>query len=164
MSIHMSIHMSTHFLHGFDILRQACPYTCLYKALASYCRHVDTHVRTHVYTKLLHPTAGPAAHCEHGARPERESSFFFFSEDADGGHCRATTDAKTVCDKRCWDVAFKLVESPRDVAVGMAGRCLVTTEPTLGPLVPPLPRTHGFDCEPSWLIIGGLVFTALSCP
>ena len=34
----------------------------------------------------------------------------------------------------------------------------------LGPLQPPMPRTHGFDCAPSWLVIGGLLFAPLTCP
>ena len=25
----------------------------------------------------------------------------------------------------------------------------------LGPLQPPMPRTHNFDCAPSWIVIGG---------
>lgn len=35
---------------------------------------------------------------------------------------------------------------------------------TLTPLPHCLPRTHGFDLQPHYLIIGGLVFTRLCCP
>jgi hypothetical protein len=34
----------------------------------------------------------------------------------------------------------------------------------LKPLPHVLPRCHGFDCEPTYLIIGGMVFSPLSCP
>ncbi len=34
----------------------------------------------------------------------------------------------------------------------------------LGPLPHVMPRCHGFDCTPEYLIIGGLVFCHLTCP
>ena len=37
-------------------------------------------------------------------------------------------------------------------------------EAVLGPLVPEVPRFHGHDAFPTWLLIGGLLFTKLTCP
>lgn len=35
---------------------------------------------------------------------------------------------------------------------------------TLRPLTPKIPRNHGIDCTPEWLVIGGLLFVPLTCP
>ena len=39
-----------------------------------------------------------------------------------------------------------------------------TVNVTLGPIPPPIPRTHGHDAHPEWLLIGGLLFAPLSAP
>ena len=35
---------------------------------------------------------------------------------------------------------------------------------TLAPLTSNIPRDHGIDCTPEWLVIGGLLFVPLTCP
>ena len=40
----------------------------------------------------------------------------------------------------------------------------LTLRAMLAPLPPLLPRWHGFDCSPEWVVIGGLVFVPLTAP
>ena len=40
----------------------------------------------------------------------------------------------------------------------------ITIRVDLRPLPPPLPRWHDYDCQPEWVVIGGLLFAPLTAP
>jgi len=46
----------------------------------------------------------------------------------------------------------------------LRGGVPLTFRASLAPLPPLLPRWHGFDCTPEWLVIGGMVFAPLTAP
>ena len=62
-----------------------------------------------------------------------------------------------------WLITQKVNNTPTELTVLRHGRPL-TLRARLEPLVPPIPRWHAFDCQPEWVVIGGLVFTVLTAP
>lgn len=60
-------------------------------------------------------------------------------------------------------VTHKAAGTATELQVVRGGRPL-TVRAHLAPLPPLLPRWHGFDCSPEWVVIGGLVFVPLTAP
>jgi hypothetical protein len=60
-------------------------------------------------------------------------------------------------------ITHKAVGSTTELEILRAGQPL-TLRAQLAPLPPLLPRWHGFDCTPEWVVIGGLVFVPLTAP
>ena len=60
-------------------------------------------------------------------------------------------------------ITSKVAGAKTSLSVLRGGVPLVIERP-LSPLVPPLPRWHGFDCEPEWVVLGGLLFAPLTAP
>ena len=60
-------------------------------------------------------------------------------------------------------ITHKVAGSTTELSILRGGQRL-TIHAKLAPLPPLLPRWHGFDCSPEWVVIGGLVFAPLTAP
>jgi len=60
-------------------------------------------------------------------------------------------------------ITHKVAGTMTELQILRGGQPL-TLRAELAPLAPLLPRWHGFDCSPEWVVIGGLVFVPLTAP